>query len=173
MSNFSLPKFVLVDFQYTYGNDESIYIKELAFMGGSSVVPNYFIFKPPFDKRELSKDGLKKNAYCKKYVHGLDWNDGDISYTSVGDILSPLNSYKYVFVFGQTKKNFLKKYLQTNVINLENKTILKKLRSYYTACPIHCNIKLNCAVNNIFKLFVFVEKNYRIFDEYILKEINY
>lgn len=172
MSNFNLPNFVLVDFQYCHGNDNSIYIKEFAYMSGFSIVPNYCLFRSPFDSRELLKEGRRKNAYCKKYVHGLDWSDGSINYNCVGDILSPLNSYNYVLVIGQIKKEFLEKYLSTNIVNIEYKTSFRKMRNYFTNCPIHKDQKFKCAVNNLYKMFVFIESNaINSFDEIIYDEI--
>lgn len=164
---------VLVDLQYCHGNDDNIYVKELAFMGGSSVAANYFLFKPPFDIRELTRAGRKKNAYCKKFINDLDWADGDISYCNVGDIISPLNNYKYIFVVGKAKKDFLKKYVTTTIINLENKTSFKNLTNYFTSCPIHHDMRFTCALNNLYKIFVFIEKNVFQLEDIVLDEINF
>lgn len=160
MNKLNRCEFGLVDFQFCHGNNDDIYVKELAFMSGISIVPNYFLFKPPFDIRELSRKGEKKNLYCQKYVNGLDWMDGDVDYCDVGKILSPLNTYKYIFVFGIAKKQFLSQYVDVPIFNLETQTSLKRLQNYITACPIHNDLRYKCAVNNIYKIFVFIEKNY-------------
>lgn len=164
----------LIDFQCCNGNNNAIYIKELALMTGGSVVPNYFLFKPPFDRRELSKQAQKQNDYCRKFIHGLDWLDGELEYTSLGDILSPLNSYKYIFVFGKNKKDFLTKYVKSSIIiNLEKETSFKNLKNYFTGCLMHSDMRYKCALNNLFKLFVFIETNYYKIEEYIFNEINF
>lgn len=150
---------VLVDFQYCHGNNSTIYIKELAFMGGVSIVPHYFLFRPPYDKRELSEDGKRQNEYCKRFIHGLDWMDGDLDYYSVGDVLCQLNNFKFIFVFGSAKREFLLKYVTPQVVNLETQTSFKKLENYITACPIHKDTRYKCALNNLYKLFVYMEKN--------------
>lgn len=166
-------EFAIIDFQCCNGNNNDIYIKEVAFMTGESVVPNYFLFKPPFDRRELSAEALKQNEYCRKFVHGLDWLDGEFEYTAVGEILSPLNSYKYIFVFGKNKKDFLLKYLKSNIINLEYQTSFKSLKNFFTGCPVHSDIRFKCALNNIFKLFVFIENNYNKIEEFIYNETSF
>lgn len=133
-------------------------MKELAFMGGSSVIPNYFVFKQPFDYRELTRCGRRKNRYSQKFINGLDWSVGSEDYCSVGDILMALNNYKYIFVVGKLKKDFLLKYVTTTVINLENKFRFSDLNNYFTSCPIHLDNRFKCALNNVFKLFVYIEK---------------
>lgn len=162
----------LVDFQYCYGNQETIYIKELAFMGGASVVPTYYLFRPPFDNRELDKKIQDKNSHCKAAVHGINWNDGIFDYCSVGDILSPLNEYQYIFVVGFNKKKFLSKYLNTNIISLELFTGLHNLPNYFTNCPFHRNLEFKCALNNLFKIFIFIEKYDHILVKCIQDQIN-
>lgn len=160
MKKLNRSEFGLVDLQFSHGNNDDIYVKELAFMSGISIAPNYCLFKPPFDKRELTRKGVRKNLYCQKYVNGLAWMDGDIDYCNVGKILAPLNSYKYIFVIGRAKKQFLSQYVDTTIFNLEPQTSLKRLQNYITACPIHNDLRYKCAINNIFKIFIFIEKNY-------------
>lgn len=172
MFKINRSEIALVDFQNCHGNDTSIYIKELVFMGWESITPNYFLFRPPFDKRELTRQGRKKNAYCKKFVNGLEWGDGNVNYNDVGDVLSPLHSYKYIFVFGKAKKDFLTKYINSTIINLENNACLKNLTNYFTSCPIHKDIRFKCALNNIFKIFIFLEKNYNHIEDFVFNEIN-
>lgn len=165
----------LLDFQYCHGNENTIYMKEMAYMVGTSITPNYFIFKPPFDVRELSKAAMNKNNYCKKFVNGLDWSMGTVDYNCVGDTLSPLDSYKYVFVVGKTKQDFLSQYLKTNVINLENVIRLKNIDNLYSKyiCPIHADVRFKCAQNNLYKMIIFVENNYKKILQSIMTQINY
>lgn len=172
MLNIHRASVALVDFQYCYGNQETIYIKELAIMGGASVVPIYYLFRPPFDQRELDKNIQDKNSYCKAAVHGINWNDGIFDYCSVGQILSTLNEYQYIFVVGYEKKKFLNKYLNTNIITLELFTGLHNLPNYFTNCPFHRNLEFKCALNNLFKIFVFIEKYDHILLKCIQDQIN-
>ena len=152
--------FGLVDIQFCHGNNEDMFAKELSFMSGNSIIPNYFLFKPPFDIRELTRKGRKKNLFCQKYINGLTWNEGDVDYCNVSDTISPLNRYKYIFVFGKAKKDFLSKYLESTIINLENLASLRNFFNYTTGCPTHTDLRYKCAVNNVYKIFVFIEKNY-------------
>lgn len=161
----------LVDFQYCYGSRETIFIKELAFMGGASVVPVYYLFKPPFDYRELNREIQDKNLFCKTEVHGINWHDGTVDYCSVGDILSPLNEFKFIFVVGEEKKKFLQKYLKTHIIALDMYTGLHNLPSYFTNCPYHRDLHFKCALNNLFKIFVFIEKYDHILSKCIQEQI--
>lgn len=151
----------LVDLQFCNGNDKTLYVKELAYMLGVSVIPTHHIFKPPFSIRRLTKQAIKQNIYNKTYIHNLDWTDGEVDYNRVDDILQPLAEHKYIFVFGKNKKEFLLQHLNLNVINLENKISFKKLKNYITSCPVHDGNYMNfkCSLNNIFKLFIFLEKN--------------
>lgn len=171
MLNISRSSVALVDFQYCHGNNEIIFIKELAFMGGASVVPAYFLFRPPFDYRELDKETRDKNLFCTSRVHGINWNDGTLDYCSVGDILSSLNGFDYIFVVGIQKQQFLKKYLKTNVISLEMHTHLHNLPNYFTNCPLHREFQFSCALNNLFKIFIFIEKYTHIIEKCIREQI--
>lgn len=175
MFKINRSEIALLDFQYCHGNGNSIYMKELAYMAGSSIAPNYVVFKEPFDIRELSYEGLRTNTYCKKFVNGLDWSMGSVDYSCVGDFLSPLNNYKYIFVVGKAKQDFLLNYVTTSVINLENKISLKKCENYYSKyiCPLHPDNKFRCALNNLFKLYIFVENNYNKIQESVINEIKY
>lgn len=166
-------RIALVDFQYCYGNQDSIFVKELAFMGGASVVPVYYLFKPPFGYKELDKDIQDKNLFCKSVVHGINWNDGMVDYCSVGDILSPLNEFDFIFVFGIEKKNFLYKYLHTNIIALDMYTSIQNFPSFFTNCPFHKDLQYKCALNNLFKIFVFIEKYDHILQKCIKDQIKY
>lgn len=162
----------LVDFQYCNGDNNAIYIKELAYMLGESVVPHYFLFNSPFDSRELTRDTEKQNEFCKAHIHGLDWHDGDLAYTNVGNVLYPLNNFKYIFVFGRVKKDFLQKYVNSNIINLENRIAFSTLNNYLTMCPLHTDQRYKCALNNLYKLFVFIEKNEDIIDDFYFDDVS-
>lgn len=151
-------KVILLDFQFVFGNNEQIFIKELAFMNGGSVVPNYYLFKSPYHFKELDKAALRKYYYCKKYVNGLDWKTGCIEYLNVADILSPLNNAT-IIVVGKAKKEFLEKFLSSNIINIELNTSLCKLPNYFANCPIHRNFDYRCVLNNVFKILYYLEKN--------------
>lgn len=172
MSSINRSEIAVVDFQYCHGNDNNIFMKELAFMSGVSVIPNYFVFKNPFDKRELTRAGRRKNRYTQKFINGLDWSSGSVNYCSVGDILMPLNNYKYIFVVGKLKRDFLLKYVKTTVINLENKVNLTHLNNYFTACPFHVDNRFKCALNNVYKLFIYIDKKLHQI-EVDLEQINY
>ena len=139
-------------------------------MCGISVVPNHFVFRPPFNIKELTDEACRTNVYCKNYVNGLDWKDGDVDYNDVESVLAPLNEYKYIFVVGRDKKRFLEKYINTNIVNLEDKIKLRTCRNYFTNCSIHSEFGFKCAINNVFKIFVFIEQNWNknldiIYDE--------
>lgn len=162
----------LVDFQYVNGDNNRIFIKELAYMMGSSVVPHYFLFNSPFDIRELSKETQTQNENCKTHIHGLDWDHGDLEYTTVGNVLSPLNNFKYIFVFGIVKKDFLEKYLKSTIINLENQICFSNLNNYFTNCPLHTDKRYKCALNNLFKIFVYMEKNEHRIEEFYFDEVS-
>ncbi|QKS69561.1 hypothetical protein [Drosophila-associated adintovirus 1] len=155
---------VLVDFQYMLGNDRQIFVKELAFMQAGSVIPNFFHFKPPYHSKELDNGILTLQHTTKRNINGLDWSDGDIPYLSLSDILTPLNSFAVVIVRGEAKKQFLTKYLATNIVDLDLGQSLTSYPNYFTNCRIHKKLPVRCALNNLFKLFVFLESsNYEIY----------
>lgn len=125
MQSIDRSDIAIVDFQFCHGNHKSIFMKELAFICGTSIVPNHFLFRPPFNIKELTNEACRTNVYCKNFVNGLDWEDGDVDYNEVESVLMPLDEYKYIFVVGRDKKQFLQKYLTTNIINLEDKIKLR------------------------------------------------
>ncbi|QKS69573.1 hypothetical protein [Drosophila-associated adintovirus 2] len=155
---------VILDFQYVIGNYRQIFVKELAFMQAGSVIPNFFHFKPPYHAKELDQVILNNQHSTKRHINGLDWSEGDISYLSLSDILTPLNSFAAVIVRGETKKQFLTKYLSTNIIDVEIGQSLTCYPNYFTNCRIHKKQPVRCALNNLFKLFVILESsNFEIY----------
>jgi len=155
----------IVDFQYVLGNNKQVFVKELAFMPAGTVIPNFFHFKPPYNIKELDNGALKQQHLNQQNVNGLDWSAGDIPYTSLEEILTPLNKYHAVLVRGEIKKNFLIKYLSTNIIDIDIGRSLTQLPNFFTNCRIHKKkLPLRCSLNNLFKLFVFLENtNYEIY----------
>lgn len=155
---------VLVDFQYLLGNNKQVFVKELAFMKAGTVIPNFYHFKPPYHIKELDNDTLRQQSIHRQNINGLDWSEGEIPYTSLGEILLPLNKFATVIVRGEIKRKFLTKYLSTNIIDVDIGKSLALYPNFYTNCRIHKNIPLRCALNNLFKLFVILENsNYDVY----------
>jgi len=68
--------------------------------------------------------------------------------------------YHTFLVRGEIKKNFSIKYLSTNIIDIDIGRSLIQLLNFFTNCRIHKKkLPLRCSLNNLFKLFVFLENN--------------
>lgn len=158
--SFNRENSVVVDIQFVHGNNNECYVKELAFMMCNSITPIYTIFKPPYSQNELNDTAVWQTNFDYNNIHGLKWTDGVVDYTRLSDILQTLKDFT-IIVKGFQKAEFLKKFLKSStIINLDTKVGLGRLKNYRHNCPTHPPIYVRCAINNVFKIFIFMEVEY-------------
>lgn len=154
--SFNREKSVVVDLQFVHGNNNECYVKELAFMMCNSITPSYHIFKPPYSHNELKDSAIWQTNFEYINIHGLKWDDGFVEYTRLGDILQTLKDFT-IIVKGFQKAEFLKRFLKsTTIISQDTKVGLGRLINYTHNCPTHSPMYTRCAINNVFKIFIFM-----------------
>lgn len=145
-------------------------VKELAILKENSSCS--FLFEPPFPESELSNKARSANRYCTKYIHGFDWNHGDVPYEQLEDIVrnNCLDSEK-VICKGSEKAAFLKKIIGKEVIDFDE-ILLKKMEQLTTSSVIECPYNhhgFRCAIENAYKLYEWYKKNKKCIDYYSFK----
>lgn len=157
----------IVDLQFIIGNNNQYFLKEIAFVAESSLIPILHVFKPPYPKEELCENMKKQNSFNKRNINGLSWEEGNIEYSEVGSVLrSYLGSFCTIYVKGLQKKEFLCKYLPTSVeiINLDDSIpSLQKLQKFSSFCPFHDSNQLRCAVKNVMNVYMHLIKDNVLF----------
>jgi hypothetical protein len=158
--NFVRYNTILLDLQFINGNNKQLFVKEICYMHPDMVHIEHIVLKPPYPEEELDDKTKNQIDYCYENINGFRWNDGTIDYLELNLILNGLKDF-LIIVKGIEKKKFLQKYLpNTRIYDLDMKKSLSKFFNYRTKCYIHEDQHLKrCAIANVMKLFVFLEKN--------------
>lgn len=141
----------VVDFQGFKSLDNKFIVKELAIVsvdGGNGFL--YYLFKPPQPFCSLPDEMKKRVTYLTNYVHGLEWDIGDVDFDScITFIIDNLKlSAKIIFVKGSERVNYIRNLLNNyvEVVDLDNftyNTILygesecSNHRSHCGRCALH------------------------------------
>lgn len=129
--------------------------KELAIVPlGDDVQPMVYLFAPPHDWNFLPPRYKFENTWLTKNFHGLHWQEGEIPYEELEEILKACTrGAGQVWVKGLEKQRWLKNIIP-NVKNIENLNCpaLSKLYHYTdNPCSNH-NLQVcknsHCAVRN-------------------------
>lgn len=160
-----------MDIQFVVGNKNQHFAKEIAYVHANSIVHHHFVFKPPFDYRELDEPARRQNAYNVNNINNLRWIEGNLPYSNVSSILwssvqnCPTKAIKTkIIVKGCQKKEFLLKYFDCDkttieIIDLDMGMSLAKIPNKFTDCEFHTNGEMRCAINNVYKLMFYLNKN--------------
>lgn len=152
---------LLLDFQYVRGNGDQIFVKELGFLFANSIVPRHFVFKPPYDEAEVTKKIKKQNNFNFLYINGLHWNDGNVEYSKLADLLN-FDESVLVLVKGTEKKKFLEKYI-SNVQEIDMPGKFTDYDLFHHNCATHLFTHNRCVLNHIFQMLIYLEKNNKFF----------
>ena len=130
--------------------------KELALYDG--IRCSNYLFKSPFKKNMLSADDNKIVNWSQEY-HGLEWDFGSIELNEIDSILKhALKDYESfrIYVKGNEKANFLKKFLDEDcicTIPISREPKLSKFKKI-PKCYFHKNINAwHCALANVKLLY--------------------
>jgi len=153
---------LVVDLQFSLGNDKQNFIKELAILEKGSLIPTVYHFKPPYPAEELCQEVRYTNQYCENKINGLKWGSGLVEYLDVKCILKHyLEPAEKIYVKGEQKKLFLEKYIDSAKIEDLSRVLppLEKIDNFKTSCPIHLsNHNFRCAVKNCFNVYMYLLK---------------
>lgn len=146
----------IFDMQFVSGNNGQYFPKELAVLPFGSVCPTFYLLKPPYPYQELTIRASLQNRYDRENINGLHWNDGDVCYNNLPEILAPFTSCT-IYVKGDLKENFIKKYLpDTEIVQLKIPK-LNELQNFQTYCQNHSKTPLvRCAVQNCINIYLYI-----------------
>lgn len=150
-------EYIIVDLQGFKDNDNNFVLKEICLWRRESFY--HFIVKPPFDWDHLSEKSKKEANWLKNNYHGLDWKDGNTTFTELIEKIGYLFEKKNIILFvkGEEKvlwiKQLFKKFDLNCIINLEHMdcdiNLNKKFfeNSLFEHCDQH-NHNYKCAMQN-------------------------
>ena len=95
-------------------------VKELAVAAlEDDAQPTVYLFAPPHDWNLLNPRYKCENSWSTRNYHGINWQDGEILYEELEDILkSSVRGASKVWVKGLEKRNFLRIFIPS-VKNIE------------------------------------------------------
>lgn len=155
-------KTIILDIQFVSGNMGQYFAKEIAYVYANSIVPHHFVFKAPYDYRELDEQAKKQNTFNINNINQLRWDQGKLAYSEVSNLFWNLRNYTTIIVKGQQKKDFLLKYFDNNthaIVDLDIGASLSRIPNKTTDCYLHSNGEMRCAINNVFKIMFYMNKN--------------
>lgn len=158
-------KTIILDIQFVVGNKGQYFAKEIAYVNANSIVHNHLVFKAPFDYRELDEQAKKQNTFNVNNINQLRWDQGKLAYSEVSNLFWNLRNYTTIIVKGRQKKDFLLKYFNNNInnsleiVDLDIGTSLSNIPNKTTDCYIHSNGDMRCAINNVYKILFYLNKN--------------
>jgi hypothetical protein len=157
---------VVVDFHCLLDNDGNSIVKELTIMDVTRFATRHWIFKPPTSCVTNPKH-FTTNQWLLDNYHGLHWCEGETSYEYLVPLLTRYTcSYKYVFVKGLQKKQFLiKNIIHFAIVNLEDYGCpkLKELPHVKgTSCLRHCDYPTMCTSHRTHALREWMLNNFEL-----------
>lgn len=131
-------------------------IKELA-MGSAYCEKHceHWVFHPPYSKYDLHPKVLIANNWRTRNVHGLYWEQGDVDYVYLQNIIREFaGQYQRIATKGSEKQKWLSMLLGRPVIDLDAVLLvrLQKLAHVHVKCNYHMGGPSACALENLKKL---------------------
>lgn len=163
------PKRCVIEFQGFRNNNGRFIIKELVIYDTTTHVVNYFVFKPPFHFRQLSRKASKTNNWLTLNFHYITWDEGFTEYKELDKILQHYSmQYDEVYTSGEEKSKFIERRVNCKVVNIElNRQYSPS--NFQGLCIGIQNSKhklTNCALSRAFRVGTFIncggEQTYKI-----------
>jgi len=106
---------VVLDMQCFKDNNNEFILKEVTVIDVTSgTILLHHVAKSPYDRDGLSTEKQRECYWLTKHYHGLQWDQGDITYNVLMDKLRTcLAKRSIVYVKGQLKRDFVLKNLIT------------------------------------------------------------
>lgn len=147
-------KNAIVEFQAFKGNSNEFIIKELVILDLSTGIPNYFLFKPPFEFANLERKYAKTNNWCTKKYHFITWDEGFTHYGELDEIMYYYCSqYTTLFTTGVEKCNWLRMYTTSRVVERNLSKELKEKQNLLCISVKNPRHKIqNCALAKAYNL---------------------
>lgn len=123
--------------------------KELATYDGNKL--SHYIFKQPYPLNFLSPTYYKQAVWLMENYHCIKWNSGFTPLHYFSTIVKELTrNVQIVYVKGQEKADYIKKYSASIVIELDEQPALEPLSP---KCCYHSKSPAKCALSNVFYLY--------------------
>lgn len=136
---------IVLEFQAFLDDHHHYIIKELAIVSCYEENINTYFFKPPYNRDCLTEKTKEQNDWLERNYHRLLWEDGEIDYNHVNDIIRcSTKYYQHLFTKGYEKAKLLSSICQREVKNIDDYCV-KKIDNGYPTCSRH-NTK--CALQN-------------------------
>lgn len=147
---------IIVDIQGFQAINYSIIPKEIAILSRDSSRVQHFLIKPPYPWKNLSKQHKRSAIWLYHNHHGLRWDDGNINYEEMFEILKNImNQSVKIYVKGAIKKEFLDQFSIPccEIIDIDTFDVNKSFKMCLThrAC-FHHTQKYVCALSNVYKI---------------------
>jgi hypothetical protein len=107
---------LVIDCTYSEGRDGELVVKELAAADSQSNRVSSYVFKRPYAWEEVPMFNARINQAMD---HGCNWDDGDILYSELGNILHRAASSAVArYCFGTQKTVFISNLIECTVIDI-------------------------------------------------------
>lgn len=162
----------VVEFQCFVDDLNNYIVKELSIFDLKYYAGSNWIFKPPSHPVVTSAKSIRTNRWLSKNYHCVRWEEGDVSYQHLSSIFQDIDlNYKYIFVKGHQKKDFLLKFLHScEIINLEEYKCprVNEMQSIQISpCITHKDFKLMCSYYRSHILAEWVYSNYDLIFKFL------
>lgn len=143
----NFESFIVVDIQ-GIANKEFV-PKEISISDGKRSV--HLLFKPPTPFHRLQQQQQKEIRWLERNYLNINYSDGYVDLKYIGKILNDIcKYYDKIYVKGHQKANFLSKYVDLDIINLEYLQNVPNLEKTNSACFFHSKNKLSmCTQHNV------------------------
>jgi Inhibitor of Apoptosis domain len=144
-----------IDFQAFTSSSGEFIIKELAIISHQDFKVQHWIFKPPYSENCVSAATRKIKTWLENNHHGIKWSQGNTDFTRLkSTLLFVTIPYKVLYVKGKEKAKHLQTLLERHVIDIADLgcPALKDLPHLPFYCKHHQETKMQCALQNVFRL---------------------
>lgn len=161
---YSRKSTVILDFQYHYGKNHEIVVKELATLKDDICNVRKYLFLPPYPITELSKKEKKQVHYVENKINGLNWTHGHIPYTYLADLLRAMDKndkIETILVKGHEKFEFVHGFTD-KVEEIPMAISFGEYASYAPFppwCENHHAHLYRCSLKNVINMFMYLLKN--------------
>lgn len=151
-----------IDFQAFDSSDGGFVIKELAIINHHNYEVEFWVFKPPFEEKNLDPHSRRTAQWLKYNHHGLDWNDGNVDFCKLKRLIrAAVLPYHTLYAKGYEKAGYLQGILHRPVIELATLGCpsLYALPCLDYQCFNHYKPDMQCAINNAVRLAYWCNHN--------------
>jgi hypothetical protein len=143
---------VFIDIQCYFDNNGDWLPMELAVIDNDFNISHHKFYIPPEVYRNFTSDTVKKNDYVYYNLHGIPYDFGKIHIDKFSEVLKEAVGHSInepIYSKGIEKCQFLSKYLDVTVQNIEQFGETKLPPIFMNECSLHYNTKA-CATERAY-----------------------